>query len=393
MDFCELGQIIDQLREKVRQFEENPDAALQEPDSAIQLVNRAIEFTREEDLPELHAMSSALLGQLQLQTSKADARAATELAISSFNTFLKLCPDRDYPKEWMAHAHGSLGSLLLQRPSGDPAQNIDGAISHLQQALDLSCSGADDSTCIDALYWLGVAYTRRRSGVAGDNRNMAISHFMRASELCEEKGLRYDWARLQSELSLAYLQGLSEEDADKAIESCNQALTVFSRSSDPERWAQAHHNLGLAYRFRSREQRAHDLEESLRHFHLALSVFDSEKNESHAALTCWELARLLTVRTGGDAEENLEQAVGFARRALDTYEKLDQDASVAQAQAALGRAYLRRKCGLRRENLEQAIAYLEAARRFYDISAHASLPRRVQRDLRSAELAMETLDD
>ncbi len=95
-------------------------------------------------------------------------------------------------------------------------------------------------------------------------------------EVYTREAFPYEWARTQNNLGNAYLYRIREERADNlelAIAAHNLSLEIYTRDSFPEDWAGTQNNLGLAYRDRIRGKRADNLELAITAYNQSLEVY------------------------------------------------------------------------------------------------------------------------
>ena len=112
-------------------------------------------------------------------------------------------------------------------------------------------------------------------GERAENLEQAIHHFKQALEVFTRQAFPEDWAQAQNNLGGAYyerIRGERAENLEQAILHIEQALEVFTRQAYPVGWAETQNNLGAAYRERIRGERAENLEQAILHLKHALEV-------------------------------------------------------------------------------------------------------------------------
>ena len=105
---------------------------------------------------------------------------------------------------------------------------------------------------------------------------MAIAHLEAALSVFSRDTHPDQWAQAQNNLAIAYLGRMRGNDADnqeKAIASLEAALGVFTRDATPQQWAQAQHNLGKTYADRIQGERSGNRQKAIASFEAALTVF------------------------------------------------------------------------------------------------------------------------
>lgn len=97
---------------------------------------------------------------------------------------------------------------------------------------------------------LGVAYLERLTGERAENLEAAIHYFSSALEVRTRQAFPYDWAITQNNLGITYrerLRGERIENLETAIHYFSSALEVRTRQAFPEKYAETKSNLGFAY--------------------------------------------------------------------------------------------------------------------------------------------------
>jgi CHAT domain-containing protein len=173
-------------------------------------------------------------------------------------------------------------------------------------------------------------------------------------------------------LGAAYLYRIRGERADnleQAITACHDALRVLTCEAFPQQWAMTKNNLGNAYNQRVEGRRADNLEQAITAFNDALQVLTCEAFPQQWAATKNNLGSAYLYRIRGERADNLEQAITACHDALRvlTCEAFPQQ--WAMTKNNLGNAYLYRIRGERADNLEQAITACHDALKVYTRSA------------------------
>ena len=100
-------------------------------------------------------------------------------------------------------------------------------------------------------------------GDRAENLERALHHYTQALEVRTRQAFPADWAMTQNNLAIAYtdrIRGDRAENLELAIHHYTQALEVYTRQADPRRWAGTQNNLANAYADRIRGDRAENLE-------------------------------------------------------------------------------------------------------------------------------------
>lgn len=140
-----------------------------------------------------------------------------------------------------------LGNSFFQNPLGQRAENLESAIEHYNQALEVRTREAVPEDWAATQENLANAYVGRISGARAENIESAIEHYNQALEVHTREAFPADWAATQNNLAAAYrdrIRGDHAENIDLAIEHCNQALEVRTFDRFPADRRQTLRNLG-----------------------------------------------------------------------------------------------------------------------------------------------------
>ena len=175
-------------------------------------------------------------------------------------------------------------------------------------------------------------------------------------------------ARFKAQLSLgvgsAYAvrpRGARADNLERAIDYLDAALREFTFASDPQDWARAHNNAGIARWSRIRGDRADNQERAIAHFEAALKVFTRDTAPREWAQLQNNLAIVYAHRIVGDSSANTETAIAHFEAALAVFTKDTEPLLWASAQNNLGSVYRTRRHGDRADNRDNAIAHINAA--------------------------------
>ena len=314
-----------------------------------------------------------------------------------------------HPKLW-AELHSEMGLCLMHSPAGAPADNLEQAIEHYEQALEEYTPDAYFEEWVAAMHNLAVIYTRRICGDRTGNQEKAIA-LHKEIKTCALDTCPAAWSLSHYELGRLYakrIKGDRAENIERAICHCRQALKVWTGDSsagwiktqdllatlyrcrllgDPAKnlerslaclqtaldklesgkqartrdWAQVHHNLGATLLRRVRGSRADNLEKAIVHLEKALRVRTRGAFPAEWAETRHNLAVTYIERQHENRAENIEQAIEILKAVLEVRLREKFPVEWAMTQNVLGIAWLKRIHGERVENLEQAIKHLEKA--------------------------------
>ncbi|MBE9236543.1 CHAT domain-containing protein [Anabaena aphanizomenioides LEGE 00250] len=168
----------------------------------------------------------------------------------------------------------------------------------------------------------------------------------------------------QNNLGAAYcyrIRGDKAQNLENAIAAFTAALEVYTRDDFPVDWAMTQNNLGNAYRDRIRGDKAQNLENAIAAFTAALEVYTRDDFPVNWAMTQNNLGIAYRDRIRGDKAQNLENAIKAYTAALEVYTRDDFPVDWAMTQNNLGIAYRDRIRGDKAQNLENAIKAYTAA--------------------------------
>ncbi len=168
-----------------------------------------------------------------------------------------------------------------------------------------------------------------------------------------------DWAAARMNLGLAHAQraeGDCSENWELAIAAFEEVLSILTRAGNPEDWAAARMNLGVAYRERLAGDRSENQERAITAFEDALSIWTRECDPDGWAMARMNLGIAYWERLGGDRSENQEWAIAAFEDVLSVWTRDGNPDDWATARMNAGIAYQERLSGDRSENREHAIA-------------------------------------
>jgi CHAT domain-containing protein len=181
-----------------------------------------------------------------------------------------------------------------------------------------------------------------------------------------------DWAMSQNNLGLAYLYRIKGERADNvelAIKALQLSLEVYTRDAFPEEWARSQNNLGLAYLAHIFGQRVDNVELAIAAYNLSLEVYTHKAFPYEWARSQNNLGLAYPYRILGERADNLELAIKALKLSLEVYTRDAFPEEWARSQNNLGSAYLYRIRGERADNLELAIAAYNLSLEIYTPTA------------------------
>lgn len=201
--------------------------------------------------------------------------------------------------------HELRGKAYLILPTGDRAENIEAAIEDLRFAAEF---GTSDRQHGDVLMHAAIAFRERVKFDRRRNLEQSVELFRQARTLLVNAGdeASDDLALLEINLAGTLLDVEGKQTVDRlreAVALCQSASTQYSPASNPERWAYARFNQGLAIQDLARLGKA-DPEEARHCFESILIHADSMPEWIVGQCHC-AIGRLLKSITEQSVEEVL----------------------------------------------------------------------------------------
>ena len=200
------------------------------------------------------------------------------------------------------------------------------------------------------------------------NLELAITGYQIALTIVTFDAFPFDWAATQNNLGAAYLYRIRGDRADNleiAITCFQESLKVYTFDAFSQQWAMTQNNLGEAYRNRIRGDKADNLEMAITAYIEAQKVYTFDTFPFDWAATQNNLGAAYLDRIRGNKGENLEMAISAFTKALKvrTFDTFPFD--WAATQNNLGAAYYDRIREDKADNLEMAIATYTKALKVY----------------------------
>jgi CHAT domain-containing protein/tetratricopeptide (TPR) repeat protein len=242
-------------------------------EQALTHCQQALEIYTSAAHPEEWALTQQAIGQIYRERIRGDRAENLEQAIVHFQQALLIYKPATFPMDW-AETHLRLGDAHLSRIHGNRTANILQAIEHYQQALEVytrdpSAASHPQSFRIQQrpaspVNWaivqcrLGASYYRFMGGDPAESLERAITHYQQALEVCTPENALSVWRAAQLGLGNA-LRNRDEKGQtahiDEAI-ACYQRVLATGGDLGAELWAITHNNLGSAYADLIGDQRA-----------------------------------------------------------------------------------------------------------------------------------------
>ncbi|MEH2413085.1 hypothetical protein [Nostoc sp.] len=128
-----------------------------------------------------------------------------------------------------------------------------------------------------------------------NNTEIAITGYEIALTVYTRSAFPEKWAVTQNNLGIAYSQkilGDKAENLERALTAYSAALEVYTRSAFPENWAATQNNLGAAYSDRILGEPAYNIELAIAAFSVALEVYAHTAFPQQWAMTQYNLGNI-----------------------------------------------------------------------------------------------------
>jgi len=222
-----------------------------------------------------------------------------------------------------------------------------------------------DAAAPDALSRMNVA-----AAIAGSSRGTADETMSEAIDLLTdtlgslEEGSP-DWARVRAAAGLGWMHsgGDRERRFREAIACFEQAASALDAATEPDWWAEAQMQLGLALVEAPVGDRVRNIQKSMEHLELAMRVWTRESAPRRWATLKNHMGHAWERLPRGNRDDNLKNAIGCYSEALTARSREANPVSWARLQNNLGNAWIQHGAGTpeHRQNVERAIACHTAA--------------------------------
>jgi CHAT domain-containing protein/tetratricopeptide (TPR) repeat protein len=283
-----------------------------------------------------------------------------DIAIDHYNQALQVYTREAFPEQW-AMTRNNLAIAYTDRIRGERAENIDIAIDHYNQALQVYTREAFPEQWATTRNNLAIAYTDRIRGERAENIDIAIDHYNQALQVYTRDAFPEKWAGTQNNLAMAYsncIRGERAENIDIAIDYYNQALQVYTRDAFPEKWAMTRNNLAAAYTDRIRGERAENIDIAIDHYNQALQVRTLERFPADRRQTLRNLGHMyFTEQSWKNALAGYDGAIVAGNAVLaEAHTEVGRKAEVGETSRLYARSAY---CLLKLEQVDKAVLRLE----------------------------------
>jgi CHAT domain-containing protein/tetratricopeptide (TPR) repeat protein len=328
----------------------------------ISLCRRALDELSREARPQLWARLHAELGLCHLQAARStpsapDPAPDLQQAVHHYHQALQVYTPARQPDAWLAARHNL--ALAYHRWGRE-----EDAIRAHCETLELAGPPATIALLHDEL---ALWYAARRAGDRVENGEAALSHARRALRAWCARRDPLHLARVQDLLGTLHRnrwQGDPAQNLEKAL--CRHRvalllLTALERPAPPSDRARVQHNLGTTWFHRVRGDRRQNIEAAIRHLEAALTLRLRHALPSETAETRYNLALAYIERQQGDGAENVQHAITLLQAVAAVHTRQAFPVEWAKTRRALGDAALRRERGDRTQGVEQALQDYMAA--------------------------------
>ncbi len=304
--------------------------------------------------------------------------------------------DRGQDVEVWATLQGELANSLLNNLQGSRVDNIEQAIYHYRQSLEVHTPANFPEQWAATQNNLAMLYIEWSKGERADNIELAIHYAKQGLEVATPTTSSELWAMTHINLAIAHAERIKGERADNielAIHHAQRSLEVFTLTAYPRQWAIAQNVLTVAHRNRIKGERADNIELAIHHAQRSLEVFTPFTFPEDWAGMQMNLANAYYSRIKGERADNIELAIHHAQRSLEVFTLAAYPELWARSQNTLGLVYADRVRGKRVKNLEQAIYHYQQSLEIYTLDLFPSEHRRTQRNLGNLYFAESRWDE
>ena len=292
-------------------------------DRALQLYQESLAL--KEQLGDVYGKSATLNNMAQIFVTRGDLDHALQLYQESLALEEQLGDVYG-----MATTQNNLAAAYAQRIRGDRAENIEQAIFHYQQALEVYTREAFSEQSAVTQNNLANAYRNRIRGDRAENIEQAIFRYQQALITAREIGDKNSYSNISLELGKLYIEQGRWYDAlhlfEESLAIHRQGDDLDARADTIYQIARTHHLIG-------------NLAKARTHYRDALRLYEHTRNQSGLALCKTGLGRLM-IQMGflDDAIRELESAkrtygqMGEERRAAEVEEVLQMANHVKERQ-------------------------------------------------------------
>ena len=198
------------------------------------------------------------------------------------------------------------------------------------------------------------------------------------------------WVKMMSDLAFCQANdthGVRSQNIEEAIHCYELVLDAINRKEQSKEWASAKNNLATAYRNRVLEDRAENIEKAIQHYEDALEERSRDAGSESHIMTRNNLGNTYMVRIHGEHAQNIEHAILHYSKALEGNILRLPPGYRASLHYNVGDAYRCRIRGDQTENIEKAIRHFHHALKVHKRTAFPKEWAQARNNLGNAYLA------
>jgi tetratricopeptide (TPR) repeat protein len=305
-------------------------------------------------------------GSLLKQIRHKNDDSHLELLVSACEDALAVMRNSGGGATEVASVSTTLGGAYLRRRQGDAIENQNCAISLWQGAIPLLTKKQDNVAFAlqTAIADTSVALSE---DVGDDALVSAIEVYQKAARLARRLGNRERWADTLQKLghALAKKKNAGNEDLKLGIKAYDDALTVFTRKKDPNKWAHLQLSLADVYQKLRSDNPSGNLKQAIVAYENALAVLTRKDHPDDWARATVNLAAAYGNDLSGNVAQRRRAALDLVQSALEIISEQHDAETWATAQDTRGILYLDLNEGHPAENVECAIAAFKSAQQIF----------------------------
>jgi tetratricopeptide (TPR) repeat protein len=322
------------------------------------------EYALENDVcTKNRAALHVILGNLLVQNTSDNSSYDLEKAIKHCNDALDLYNPKIFPYE-RAITQNSLANAYCNRKMGSRIDNLERAIELSNLSLEVLKKEKSPNTWSMVQYRLGNAYRERIKDNKAKNIEKAIQYYEAALEVRTKESSPEIWAEIINDLANAYIRRIEGDklvNVEKAISRYKSSLRIFTLEEFPFKWASINNNLAVAYLNGVYGDKSQDIEHAIHYANEARKGITGKDWPEQWASILINMAACYYYRIEGNRANNLEWAIRYCNEAIEVYKEDIDPERLALIQNNLAAIYLQRPTGDREDNIYSSIYYSNEA--------------------------------
>ena len=260
----------------------------------------------------------------------------------------------------------NLGNSFILRTKSEKSSNIEQAIQHFNNALDVFQREFFPSDWARTHVNFGNAYKERISGNISENMENAIFHYNQSLEIFTKQSFPSLWAKVENLLGDIFRHRIAGEKSDNIeqfIKHLNNSLEIFTLESFPQAWATVQCSFGMAYQQRILGDKSQNIEDAIAYYLRSREILNKQSYPSKMGKHPSQPWKCLKNRTQGIKDENIFQSIQCYESSLDVFTRQSFPFHWATTQMNLGIAWQEKQ--MHSNHLEKALEYFEPCIQFY----------------------------